>query len=191
MKRSGSKKDKKGDIKRSDSRSSKKEGLERSDSKSSRRSFRSKLGRSTSKTREPSNHDGPQDGSYDGGHESTNEYSDQDHHQKRRAAGYRQFSEEKIGSLPKHLEMGTTGSPFIRPPSRTGSPVQYIQPGDEPSSPLATPHPDPQDPFVFCADNEPHDDDETIHVERCKAKKQTKESADIPVGVSRDRKSVV
>lgn len=145
------------------------------------------------KSREPSNHDGPQDGSYDGGHESEHGNSSSP---KRPAPGYEAFSEEKvaIGSLPSHMEQtGITGSPFQRPPSRTGSPVQYIRPGSGPSSPLATPLPNPQDdPFAdphdprdCYQDDLPHSDDETIHVERCKAKRHTKESVDIPVGVSR------
>ena len=187
------------DLKRSDSKSGKKDSsdVKRSSSVRSHRSLHIPKGLKhrhshRDKTREPSNHDGPQDGSYDGGHESEHEPSSSP---KRPAAGYEAFSEERIGgSLPSHMEQtGITGSPFQRPPSRTGSPVQYIRPGDAPTSPLATPlRDDPRDPFadpydaLDCyQDDREHSDDETIHVERCKAKKHTKESVDIPVGVSR------
>ena len=198
--RHGRKKDRDSeDLKRSDSKSGKKDStdVKRSSSVRSHRSLHIPKGLKhrhshCDKTREPPNHDGPQDGSYDGGHESEHERSSSP---KRPAAGYEAFSEERVGgSLPSHMEQtGITGSPFQRPPSRTGSPLQYIRHGDTPSSPLATPvRNDPRDPFadphvaLNCyQDDREHSDDETIHVERCKAKKHTKESVDIPVGVSR------
>lgn len=76
-------------------------------------------------------------------------------------------------------DTGVTGLPFERAPSRTGSPGpgMHTMSETDPSSPAF----EGED----CCDDLTQDNSDTVHVQRCKAKKMSKQAAEIPVGISR------
>ncbi len=88
------------------------------------------------------------------------------------------FQGENSNSMVTVSTDGVSGKPFQRVPSPTGSPApHYVVTEAAPSSPLAQPE-------VSCDDLLP-ENNVTVHVHRCKAKKLSKAHVDIAVGISR------
>ncbi|TVY89660.1 putative phospholipase [Lachnellula willkommii] len=95
----------------------------------------------------------------------------------------------KLGSLDEEDDVGISGKPFIKLPSRRSSPQRQSLPfsshdGAESQKPVAQSagnHPS----SLLKTDGPADGETEAIHLHDCKAHKHTKEYADVPVGISR------
>lgn len=93
------------------------------------------------------------------------------------------FSDVILGNVPQGGDAGTTGSPFVKLPSRANTP----QPSDNDGNGVKTTSEEHRN-----ADGSPRRSNErefsetkTIQVHGCKAHRRSKDQVDVPVGVSR------